>query len=294
MKKKLISVLIPCYNAERFLDECLSALLNQTYHNLEVIIVNDGSTDNSEKIIDNYIDLFSKRNMRLIKINQKNSGQASACNNGLKYVTGEYLYWQDADDVLELDALEKMYNFLEKNQDYMLVRGKVSFRKEESFDIIEYTGEAKKPLKDNIFDDYLFEKNAYCFVGIFMVRMSYFDKCNPKRELYIAEGGQNYQLLLPVIYKGKCGYIDEFVYKYRIVSNSHSRSVKKIKDLLKRCNVHKDTVNHVLDSISSMPNAVRKKYKIRVAFKYLKRKLQIFIDKIKQLIKRIIGWENNG
>ena len=149
-------------------------------------------------------------------------------------------------------------------------------------------------MKENIFDDYLFEKNAYCFVGIFMVRMMYFDKCNPKRELYISNGGQNYQLLLPIIYQGKCGYIDEFVYKYRIVSNSHSHSIKKLKDLLRRCDTHKDTIYHVLDSIISMPNNVRRKYKVRVALKYLKRKIQIIISKIKQFIKKVIRWESNG
>ena len=69
MGKKLVSILIPCYNAEKYLDDCLNAILNQSYDNIELIIVNDGSTDNSEKIIDSYYKKFNNFSKKLIKIN---------------------------------------------------------------------------------------------------------------------------------------------------------------------------------------------------------------------------------
>lgn len=90
VSERYVSVIIPCYNAEKYLSDCLDALLKQTYKNVEVIIVNDGSTDNSESIIDSYISQYDKRGKKLIKINQKNQGQAAAVNNALKYVTGDY------------------------------------------------------------------------------------------------------------------------------------------------------------------------------------------------------------
>ena len=83
MKNGLVSIIIPCYNASKYLNKCLDSLLNQTYKNIEVIIVNDGSTDESKLIIESYIDKFSKKKKKLIIINQDNAGHAVAVNNAL-------------------------------------------------------------------------------------------------------------------------------------------------------------------------------------------------------------------
>lgn len=100
-----VTIIIPVYNAEEYLDYMLESLYNQTFKNFEVIIVNDGSNDNSEKIVVRYINKYS--NIKYLK--QDNQGQAEARNNTLSAINGKYTLFLDADDYIESDMLEKMY-----------------------------------------------------------------------------------------------------------------------------------------------------------------------------------------
>lgn len=99
-----ISIIIPVYNTEKYLTECLDSLINQTYKDLELIIINDGSTDNSMNIIKKY----QKKYDNIKVFEQENSGQSVARNVGLKYATGDYIMFVDSDDYIELDMVEKM------------------------------------------------------------------------------------------------------------------------------------------------------------------------------------------
>lgn len=101
MKKIRFSIIIPAYNTEDYLKDCLDSVFNQTYKNFEVIVVNDGSTDNSYKIIASY-----KNQKNLIVLNQENQGLSVSRNNGVDVAKGEYIIFLDSDDYLELDALE--------------------------------------------------------------------------------------------------------------------------------------------------------------------------------------------
>lgn len=101
----IISVIIPVYNAEKFLDRCINSLIHQTYNNLEIIIVNDGSTDNSLKLIKKYMNIDS----RIILINKENSGVSASRNIGLEKSNGKYIMLLDADDWLNKDAIEILY-----------------------------------------------------------------------------------------------------------------------------------------------------------------------------------------
>lgn len=107
-----ISVIMPVYNTGRFLKRSIESILNQTFNLFEFIIVNDGSTDDSEKIIQEYIE----KDNRIILINQINCGQSISRNNGLKIAKGKYIYFFDSDDILENNALEICYNIMEKNK----------------------------------------------------------------------------------------------------------------------------------------------------------------------------------
>ena len=93
-EKDKITVIIPVYNVENYLERCLKSVLYNTYTNLEIICVNDGSTDDSKKILEDY----SKRDKRVIVINKKNEGVSSARNAGIKIATGEYIAFIDSDD----------------------------------------------------------------------------------------------------------------------------------------------------------------------------------------------------
>lgn len=112
-----ISVVIPIYNAEEFLKECLDCIVNQTLKDIEIICVNDGSSDNSLDILNSY----AKDDNRFEVISQENAGHAVATNRGMKLAKGEYLYLMDADDILELTAFEETYNYAkEKDADFVL------------------------------------------------------------------------------------------------------------------------------------------------------------------------------
>ena len=97
-----ISVIIAIYNTENFLPQCLNSVINQTHKNLEIILVNDGSTDNCPNICDE----FAQKDNRIKYISQQNKGVSAARNNGLKICTGDYIYFADSDDFLEPNMLE--------------------------------------------------------------------------------------------------------------------------------------------------------------------------------------------
>ena len=106
-----VTLILPVYNVELYLETCLKSILNQTYKNLEIIAVNDGSTDSSLSILDSY----SRMDNRLRIINQENSGLSAARNRGLyQPEKGKYIYFVDSDDFLENNMIEKMVNLSEK------------------------------------------------------------------------------------------------------------------------------------------------------------------------------------
>ena len=106
MKRPKISVIVPVYNTEKYLRDCLDSLVNQTIEDMEIVVVNDGSTDSSHQIIDD----FAKRHPdRFVIFNQENQGQAVARNKALSLCRGEYIGFFDSDDAAKPDMFEKMY-----------------------------------------------------------------------------------------------------------------------------------------------------------------------------------------
>lgn len=110
MPEPLISIIIPIYNVEQYLAECLSSVINQTFRNLEIICVNDGSLDDSAKIVED----FKREDRRVQLINKTNGGLSDARNAGIKRATGRYLFFLDSDDVLDLTCIEQLNKLREK------------------------------------------------------------------------------------------------------------------------------------------------------------------------------------
>lgn len=106
IERPKVSVIIPVYNAENYLKECLDSILKQTLQEIEVICVNDGSSDGSLSILNEYV----KEDSRLKIISQENQGAGSARNNGLKYAKGLFVIFLDCDDIFEHNMLEIMYS----------------------------------------------------------------------------------------------------------------------------------------------------------------------------------------
>ena len=103
-----ISIIVPIYNAADYLDKCLKSLIEQTFQDIEIILINDGSTDGSERIIES----FKNKDERVKVVNQQNNGRSSARNAGLKLATAELIMFCDADDRYNTDACEKMYDIM--------------------------------------------------------------------------------------------------------------------------------------------------------------------------------------
>lgn len=127
-KQSLISIVIPVYNVEKYLNECMDSILKQTYQNLDIILVDDGSKDNAPKMCDDY----AKQDNRVQVLHKKNGGLVSAWTAGVKMAKGEYLMFIDSDDWLELTAVEEMAKYITDSEkeiicsNYIIEKSKAS------------------------------------------------------------------------------------------------------------------------------------------------------------------------
>lgn len=112
MQTELISVIIPVYNVEKYLARCIDSVINQTYKNIEIILVNDGSTDKSGKLCDEYI----KKDSRVVVIHKENGGAAAARNKGLDIAKGGWISFVDSDDFVAVDFLDVLYSDAVENK----------------------------------------------------------------------------------------------------------------------------------------------------------------------------------
>ncbi len=127
----LISVIIPVYNVEEYLRECVDSVLKQTYQNFEIILVDDGSTDSSGKICDEYV----KKDDRITVIHRKNGGLSVARNTGLSESNGNYVYFLDSDDYVSENALETLLKIAEKDNSDIVFFDAVSFADTDDFTV---------------------------------------------------------------------------------------------------------------------------------------------------------------
>ncbi|MBR5939263.1 glycosyltransferase family 2 protein, partial [Candidatus Saccharibacteria bacterium] len=118
MKDK-VSIIVPIYNTAKYLSTCLNSIKNQSYENLEIILIDDGSSDDSGKVADDY----AKKDSRFKVIHQKNAGQSAARNVGIKKATGKYLGFTDSDDQIKPDFVKSLLKLYEKNHASIAVCG---------------------------------------------------------------------------------------------------------------------------------------------------------------------------
>lgn len=227
--EKLVSILTPCFNGEDFIDRYVSSLIKQNYCNCQLIFMDDGSTDNTKKKILGYESLLKEHGIVLEYHYHENKGVGATISEGLKYVNGDYLIWPDVDDELLDNSIIDKLNFLEKNPQYGIVRTNF-IRSLDSLDnVYDYNGcsRYKNKRKKHLFNDYLVSKNMWLQPGCYMIRMSAFLEANPDRYIYETRTGQAWQMLLPLLWKFKCGYIDKVLFNYLVRSNSLSNTARK-------------------------------------------------------------------
>lgn len=157
----LVSVIIPAYNAERYLEKCLKSVLAQTLEDIEVFLVDDGSSDNTLATAE----LIASEDERLHVLLQENSYAGVARNNGMKHATGKYLYFLDADDYVEKNMLERMVNVAEgASADIVVCRAQSSDEKTGETKVINYAIR-DIPIDQPIGHDLLAKKAFWSFVG---------------------------------------------------------------------------------------------------------------------------------
>lgn len=218
------SIIIPVYNVEKYLKKCLESVYNQTYKNYEVIVVNDGTKDNSMDIVKNY---------PAKAINQKNQGLSVARNNGVEKASGEYILFLDSDDYIEKGLLKEINKSLNNNPDI------VRFQIKEVFEDGKKTEYNEKPFTDKtgqeafqLITKYHFVENAWCYA----IRREYYLKNNFKfKENTFHE---DFGLLPLVIIKAKkVNSINYIGYNYlqrqgSIMSNKeYTKTKKKVADM---------------------------------------------------------------
>lgn len=214
----LVSILIPVYNSEKWLKECLDSIINQTYKNLEIILVDDGSTDNSLKILKEY----EKNDKRIRIFEEEHKGIVEALNKGLENCNGKYIARMDSDDISLPQRIEKQVEYMENNFDCVVLGTNYSLIDEDSMDI-------KRPT--NSFQNDLDLRTCLFFFSPFlhpsiMLRNDILRTNNLKylKELEYLEDRLLYVQLSRL---GKLHNLKEKLVKYRIVSTSITRTVHK-------------------------------------------------------------------
>ena len=214
MSKIKVSVIIPVYNSEKLLNQCIDSICNQTLKDIEIICIDDGSTDNSPKILKEY----EKKDSRIIALSQKNSGAGVARNKGIDIANGEYIAFVDSDDWIEDNALEKLYNNIKNNDSDMVLfnsiehkpnkefRKRIYLKKDDSIDYNNYTFDYHKYRN--------FVMNGFLVIWSKFYKKSFIKDNNIK--FYSHEIFNDIQFhIQSMLLAKKISYLPEILYHYR-------------------------------------------------------------------------------
>ena len=244
MKNK-ISIIIPVYNVENYLKRCIDSILNQTITNFEVIAINDGSTDNSLKILKEYA-LLDKR---IKVINKKNEGVSVARNIGINNSKGQYITFVDADDYLEKNALEIMLNIIKKeNVDivrttyYRIIDNNKSYETKNNYNGLY---KLNKKHRNNIIDSIL-KQNLKSYLWLLLIKKELIIKNNIyfEKELYVH---QDLDYYIKLFKYAKNVYFSDSLTYYYVYNELGSKNIKNIKrNIISNINLSKKLLN-ILD-----------------------------------------------
>ncbi|MDR1554832.1 MAG: glycosyltransferase [Campylobacteraceae bacterium] len=238
-----ISIIIPVYNAEKYLQKCLDSVINQTLKEIEILCINDGSTDNSLSILEEY----AKKDRRIKVFTGENQGPAAARNIGLKNATGEYVWFVDADDWCELNACELLYEKAVKDNLDMIIfsalrataNGITNKIKYYSIDSVVPADDMNIIVSINNAYKYIFDLPRESWCRIFRLDKLKKNKITFLDNSYI--GDDIFLTTLIALKFNRIGFLNNFLYNYRDTPNSLVYSIndkavdflKKTEDLLK-------------------------------------------------------------
>jgi len=226
-----VSVIVSVYNLEEYIGECIESILNQTFSDFELIVVDDGSTDNSFRIIEQY----AKLDARVVAVYQENQGVTYARNNGVRHATGDYIMFSDGDDYYGEDMIETLYNtMLEQDVEMVLNQSYYKVYKEKievhssKIPVGLYTYENKKMqhMLENLWDEKNGSANVVSFLWLNLYKKEVFEKVQlaiPQDITFHEDSTCIYALLAEI---DKIFVMDRPLYYYRMREGSSSISLK--------------------------------------------------------------------
>lgn len=237
MPNRKVSLIIPVYNTVKYLRRCLESAVSQTYKNMEIICIDDGSTDGSEKIVDE----FAARDGRIIAIHQENRGESNARNAGLRAASGDYIGFMDCDDWIEPDMYECLVKALEEEGADMAIAG--FYQEFEEAGKACITVENEKAVEPKAFDGrqllrYLYERDSYRNFAYMWDKLYKREiVCNDLGDLILFD--ESMKLGGDVLYLAQCAlntkraiYVERAFYHYlqRADSGFHKLDLRKKQD----------------------------------------------------------------
>ena len=163
--KELISIIVPVYNIENYLDKCIESIVHQTYKNLEILLIDDGSTDHSGKKCDEW----AKKDKRIRVIHKKNGGVSSARNIGLEKAKGEYIGFVDGDDFVNKKMYEEMHRQMKKNNaDFVICDYNECYNQNDNFKDRGKENNLIEILDKNGMFDKVYPYRGYVWQGLFL------------------------------------------------------------------------------------------------------------------------------
>lgn len=263
------SIIMPVYNVSDFLEEAILSVLNQKYQNIQLIIINDGSTDGSQIIAEK----FAKQDNRIIIINKENEGLSVARNVGVDVATGDYIFFMDSDDIIREDLFMIIYQRLHENMENVFMIGYEQFNEKTTY--IGKTIDTNYYTNSQIMHAILSGKLEN-FACQFVINKTVLSKNDLKFKAGVLfediDWTARFLSKIDSIY-----YINKPLYKYRVrlTSITHTKSLKKVNDLLVVLSLLEETLN------KSFPNELQNFSKWRRALD-----LTIYFD------FSFLGWES--
>ena len=253
-KNFMFSIITACYNTELYIAECIDSVINQSLdfkNNVQLILVDDGSSDDSAEIALKYKDLYPEN---IILLSQENKGPSSARNLGLEYATGKYVNFLDSDDKLELNALENVLTFFNRNENINIVSIPLIFLGCDEEDLLN-----KKFVKNkivNVYDEFDYPQMHIpsCFIKREILKDLRFDE-----NLIVGENTVLINKLL--IHEGKYALINNTVYYYRKRSNETSilDTIRSQKEYFtpKVNYFYKNLINYSIEQNGYLPDFIK-------------------------------------
>ncbi len=209
-----VSILTPCYNSEKYIGRFIDSILKQKHNDIELVIINDGSTDQTENVILSYNEAILKRGYSLNYHQKDNGGIGSAINLALKKMTGDYFCWCDSDNFYDENYVSEKIKVFKNKSNCNIVRCDGYFVYEDDINTPyrKFSDGNNDLYKKDLFLNSINEKDFH--FGCAMIKTSAFDNVVKNRDIYESRQGQNWQILLPVFYKYKSYYIDQALFYF--------------------------------------------------------------------------------